>query len=68
MGADMSTQASTAEDTDLQGLSDPEFFAHWAAVRTELAFTPATSSDHEAVRREYDAVATEYRRRLDGAA
>jgi hypothetical protein len=61
----MGTQAST-EDTDLQSLSDPEFFAHWAAVRSRLALAP-TGGSREDARREYEAAAAEYRRRMGGA-
>jgi hypothetical protein len=48
-------------DGDLRKLSDPEFFAHWAATRNRLVQNP-----HGEIKREYDAVAAEYRRRVDG--
>jgi hypothetical protein len=51
----------------LRGLADPEFFTHWAAVRTRLALTSSSSPKHSEIKDEYDALATEYRRRLDGA-
>jgi hypothetical protein len=69
-GADMGTQGSTANagTASLRELADPEFFARWAAVRTRLSLTPKSSRGHEEAGREYDAVAAEYRRRLDGTA
>jgi hypothetical protein len=60
-----------SETSDLQELSDPEFFAHWAAVRTRLFRTRKGKPGHSELRRRYDAVAAEYRRRLaprDGTA
>ena len=51
----------------LRGLGDPEFFSQWAAARTQLALTSTSSARHTEVKREYDALAAEYRRRLDGA-
>jgi hypothetical protein len=56
-----------AADSDLQELSDPEFFTHWAAVRNFLSLTPAGKPEHSEVKHQYDAVAAEYRRRMDGA-
>jgi hypothetical protein len=51
---------------DLQELGDPEFFAHWAAVRERLIRTPKDSPGHPEVKRQYDAVTAEYYRRIDG--
>lgn len=48
---------------NLQELSDPEFFAHWAAVRNRLLGTPKGKPGHCEVKRRYNAVAAEYRRR-----
>jgi hypothetical protein len=52
---------------DLQELADPEFFSHWADVRNRLALTSPGSTEHAEIKRRYDAVAAEYRRRIDGA-
>jgi hypothetical protein len=57
----------TAMDTsteNLRELNDPEFFAHWAAVRSRLVNTPKGKLGHWEVKRRYDAVAAEYRRRI----
>jgi hypothetical protein len=51
----------------LWGLADPEFFTHWAAARTRLALTSSSSPGYSEIKDEYDALAAEYRRRLDGA-
>jgi hypothetical protein len=51
---------------NLQELSDPEFFAYWAAVRSRLFSTPKGKPEHYEARRRYDAVTAEYRRRVDG--
>ena len=53
-----------SETSDLQELSDPEFFAHWAAVRDGLFRTPKGKPGHPEIKARYDAVAAEYRRRL----
>lgn len=51
---------------DLRELSDPEFFAHWAMVRHRLFFLPKGRPGHCEVKRRYDAVSAEYRRRIGG--
>jgi hypothetical protein len=51
----------------LQGLADPEFFRQWAAARSRLALTSSSSPKYSEIKDEYDALAAEYRRRLDGA-
>jgi hypothetical protein len=63
------TQPSGQKDRtgDLRELSDPEFFTEWAAVRNRLSFTPSEKPEHREVKRRYDAIAAEYRRRMDGA-
>jgi hypothetical protein len=53
-----------SETSDLRELSDPEFFVHWAAVRNRLFRTPMGKPGHCEIKRRYDAVAAEYRRRL----
>jgi hypothetical protein len=53
-------------DGDLRELTDPEFFAHWVVVRNRLILTPAGSTERPEVKRRYDAVLAEYRRRIDG--
>lgn len=52
---------------DLRELSDPEFFAQWAAVRNRLFSVPDGKLGHSEIKRQYEAVAAEYRRRIDGA-
>jgi hypothetical protein len=51
---------------DLRKLSDPEFFTRWAAVRTRLVLTPESEPRHYEIKRQYDAMKVEYRRRIDG--
>lgn len=51
---------------DLRELGDPEFFAHWAAVRWRLVRTPKSEPVYYEIKRQYDAIAAEYRRRIDG--
>ena len=51
---------------DLQKLSDPEFFTRWAAVRTRLALTTEGKQGHGEIKRQYDVMKAEYRRRIDG--
>jgi hypothetical protein len=53
-----------AAETGLRELSDPEFFAHWAAVRDRLSRTPQGKPGHPEIKARYDAVTDEYRRRL----
>jgi hypothetical protein len=52
---------------DLQELSDPEFFVKWAAVRNSLFSVSKGKPGYCEVKRRYDAVAAEYRRRIDGS-
>jgi hypothetical protein len=65
------TMQSADADADpfshLRGLDDPALIVYWAAVRTRLALTPKSSPDHAEIKRQYDDVADEYRRRMDGA-
>lgn len=64
----MRTKASTASaEPDLQGLGDPEFFAHWATIRNHMAMTSTDDPKHAEIRERYDAVTAEYRRRMSGA-
>lgn len=51
----------------LRGLADPEFFSRWATARTLLALTSTSSPRYSEIKREYDTLAAEYRRRLDGS-
>lgn len=51
---------------DLTELADPAFFSHWADVRNRLALTSPGSVEHAEIKRHYDDVAAEYRRRIDG--
>jgi hypothetical protein len=53
--------------SDLWELSDPEFFAQWAAVRHRLFCVPKGRPEHCEIKCLYDAVAAEYRRRIVGA-
>lgn len=50
----------------LRKLSDPEFFTQWTAVRNRLFSTPKDKPEHCEIKRLYDAVAAEYRRRIEG--
>lgn len=43
-------------------LSDPEFFAYWAAARNSLAYALGNSD----VKRRYDIAKAEFRRRIEG--
>lgn len=52
---------------DLRELSDPEFFTQWADVRNRLSCTPKGKPGHYEVKRRYDVMSVEYRRRIDGA-
>jgi hypothetical protein len=68
MGRQASAEpVQTGHDSDLRELDDPEFFAHWAAVRYRMAMAPAGTPGHAEIKTRYDAVVAEYRRRLDGA-
>jgi hypothetical protein len=58
---------SAATELNLRELSDPEFFGRWSQVRSRYAVTPPSSPEHEASRRDYEAVISEYRRRMDGS-
>lgn len=51
---------------DLQELSDPEFFTQWAVVRNSLFSVSKGKPGYCEAKRRYNAVATEYRRRIDG--
>jgi hypothetical protein len=51
---------------ELRELTDPEFFAHWAAVRNRLILTRADTPERSEIKRRYSAVIAEYRRRTDG--
>jgi hypothetical protein len=50
------------ENARIRELGDPEFFTQWAAVRTSLAYAPGDAE----VKRRYDAVKAEFRRRING--
>ena len=54
------------KDGDLREMTDPEFFAYWAVVRNRLILTPTTSTEHREIKRRYDIVLAEYRRRVNG--
>jgi hypothetical protein len=51
----------------LRGLADPEFFTQWAAARSRLALMSSSSPKYSEIKDDYDALAAEYRRRLDRA-
>jgi hypothetical protein len=53
-----------SETSNLQELSDPEFFKHWAAVRSRLSRTAKGQPGHPELKARYDAVKAEYRRRV----
>jgi hypothetical protein len=52
-------------DSELWQMTDPEFFAHWAAVRNRLTRTTADSPQRSEIKLRYSAVLAEYRRRID---
>jgi hypothetical protein len=52
----------------LQKLSDPDFFTQWAAFRSRLFFTPVDKPAYREIKRRYDALSVEYRRRTGGLA
>jgi hypothetical protein len=56
----------TEEDEELmlEELSDPAFFARWAEVRLRYATTNRNSFGYYRAKSEYEAVLTEYRRRM----
>lgn len=54
------------QSDELQKLSDPEFFAQWAAFRSRLFFTPVDKPGYHETKRRYDALSLEYRRRTGG--
>ena len=53
-------------DRELWQMTDPEFFAHWAAVRNCLILSTADSPQRSEIKRRYRAVVSEYRRRING--
>ena len=61
------TESSRQKDrtAELANLSDPEFFIEWAAVRNRLFRIPSGKPEHGDIKRGYDAVVAEYRRRID---
>jgi hypothetical protein len=52
---------------DLRELDDFEFFAQWAVIRSQLFCIPETKPEYREIKRQYDAVLAEYRRRIYGA-
>jgi hypothetical protein len=56
----------SANDTDIRELDDPALMTQWSAARQRLAMTPRDSPEHGSVKASYDALASEYRRRIDG--
>jgi hypothetical protein len=54
------------ENAGLRELDDPGFFTRWADIRNRLARTSKDDPGHGEIKRQYDAVAAEYRRRLSG--
>jgi hypothetical protein len=57
--------ASPAQkDQDLTKLDDPKFFRHWSELRRRIALSGKKVPDD--LKREYDAVSAEYRRRVNG--
>jgi hypothetical protein len=52
--------------SDLEELSDPEFFTRWAALRNRLFLTPRSKPEYRGIKSRYDTMAAEYRRRIDG--
>lgn len=50
----------------LRELSDPEFMTRWAMLRQSLFYIPREEPNYPELKRQYDAVAVEYRRRMGG--
>jgi len=52
------------EELTLEELSDPAFFARWAEVRLRYATTHRDCPGYYTSKWDYEAVLTEYRRRM----
>jgi hypothetical protein len=61
----MGTRATTDNESAsaIRALGDPEFFRHWSALRQRIALSGKSVPDD--LKREYDTVSAEYRRRVD---
>jgi hypothetical protein len=57
-------QQSGEHNDDLRELGDPEFFSHWAELRRRIAL--GGKSVPCELKRRYEAVSGEYRRRVHG--
>jgi hypothetical protein len=49
-----------------QELGDPEFMTRWALLRSSLFFLPRKEPQYPELKRQYDAAALEFRRRMNG--
>lgn len=56
----------TPQPANPRELPDPEFITLWASLRHQLALTPAGSPGHLEIKDRYNAMKTEFLRRLDG--
>jgi hypothetical protein len=65
-GQHMRTQANTEHDGSIRELDDPEFFTQWSLTRQRLVETPKGKPEHCELKRRYDALLDEYRRRTYG--
>lgn len=50
----------------LHELGDPQFMTWWAALRSALFFIAKDRPEYADIKRQYDAAAVEFRRRIDG--
>lgn len=64
----MDTRAPDTTEHDLAALSDPDLIKRWAALRFELLRTPRNAPEWDGAKAGYDAVMSEYRRRIEGRA
>ena len=63
----MADNSEWGDDTDdLRGLGDPEFITRWAQLRQCLFYIAREEPMYPEVKRRYDALAVEYRRRMGG--
>jgi hypothetical protein len=56
----------TPQPAELRELSDPELITRWAVVRHRLALTDRETPERAEIKRLYDTLQAEYRRRMEG--
>lgn len=65
---DTRTPATTDTSHDPATLSDPDLIKRWAKLRFDLLRTAQDTPEWGRLKADYDTVAAEYRRRIDGQA